>query len=240
MSKKSEKTYKNALILACTVVPMLAIPCFIYTEYRRQKFMAVDSFIYEGIKVPLMESSYNCGFRDDRMTERCLEVPIAKIWLEKMKGRGNIIEIGAVTPYYFNVFHDVCDPADDHRSVNFKVSMFDLDLRDRNVLSISTIEHIGTGQYGLQAKKGESAVSALEKILNESQKCLITFPVAQNKELDEYVLNEKFLNLHKNITVTFFVREYGNRFVETKDIYMTKSQKRGSVGADAVVIIEKK
>lgn len=81
------------------------------------------------------------------MTERCLEIAIAKIWLKK--NAKNIIEIGAVTLYYFKIIHDVCDPADSHQNVNLKTSMFDIDLVGKNVLSISTIEHIGIGDYGV-------------------------------------------------------------------------------------------
>lgn len=115
--------------------------------------------------------------------------------------------------------------------------MFNLDLRNKNVLSISTIEHIGTGEYGISIKEGESAVLALKKILNESKKCLITFPIGVNKDLEQYVFQNKF---SESVTISFFVRNSNdNDFKETKDINLVKRTKYGSVGANAVVVIEK-
>ena len=129
------------------------------------------------------------------MAERCLEITIAKIWLKK--NTKNIIEIGAVTPYYFKIIHDVCDHEDSHQNVNQKTSMFDIDLVGKNLLNISTIEHIGIGDYGVPINKNESALLALKKILNESRRCLVTFPIRANRELEEYVLRKDFLNSYK-------------------------------------------
>ncbi|MBO4405789.1 MAG: hypothetical protein J5821_03590 [Alphaproteobacteria bacterium] len=244
---------RNDLIpVSCGVVVVLSALLYVYSAYVDHRMIQIDSFIYKGKRVKLIESSYNCGFRHRRMTERCLEMAIAKIWLEKNKE--DVIEIGAVSPYYFqNLTHDVCDPADKHERVNLKTSMFNLDLKDKNVLSISTIEHIGMGEYGIPINKNESAVSALKKILRESRKCLITFPVGRNKELDLYVFENTF---SKPVTVSFFVRKLNNSFfegardnpfkgiednlfMETKDINLVKRATYGPVGANAVVVIEK-
>jgi hypothetical protein len=227
---------KDIIPVICGIGSVIAALLYGYRAYINYHMMQTDSFIYKGKTVKLIESDYNCGFRWDRMYERCLEMAIAKIWLEKNKE--NVLEIGAVSPYYFNNFtHDVCDPADEHSKVNLKTSMFNLDLRNKNVLSISTIEHIGTGEYGVAVDKNESSILALEKILRESKKCLITFPVGVNKDLEQYVFQNKF---SEPMTITFFVRNSSdNDFKETKDINLIKKTKYGSVGANAVVVIEK-
>ncbi len=227
---------KDIVPVICGIVSIAAMLIYGYRTYISYKIAKIDSFIYKGKKVKLEEAPYNCGFRWHRMTERCFEIAIAKIWLEKNKK--DVVEIGAVSPYYFpNLTHNVCDPADKHSRVNLKTSMFNLDLKNKNVLSISTIEHIGTGQYGVPIDKNESAVLALEKILRESKKCLITFPIGANKDLEKYVFED---NIPKSVMVSFFVRNSDdNDFKETKDINLVKRTKYGPVGANAVVIIEK-
>ncbi len=227
---------KDLIPIVCGITALLAMLCYGYVLYTDYRMFQVDSFVFKGKKIYLIESPYNCGFRNHRMTERCLEVAIAKDWLSK--NSENLVEIGAVTPYYFrNLTHDVCDPADKHTKVNLQTSMFNLDLQNKNVLSISTIEHIGTGEYGLSIDSKESAVLALKKILNESKKCLITFPIGANRDLEQYVFGTKF---PETVTVSFFVRKADdNNFSETKDINLVKRTDYGPIGANAVVVMEK-
>lgn len=227
---------KNIIPVVCGIVSVLIAVFYGYSVYAGYRIARVDSFIYKGKTVKLEESSYNCGFRHNRMTERCLEMAIAKVWLTKNKK--NVVEVGAVSPYYFsNLTHDVCDPSDTHGRVNLKTSMFNVDLKNKNVLSISTIEHIGTGEYGVPIDESESAILALEKIVNESQKCLITFPIGANKDLEQYVFQNQ---LPESVKISFFVRNSeDNDFKETKDINLVKSTKYGPIGANAIVVIEK-
>lgn len=165
---------------------------------------------------------------------------ITRIWLKNTKGK--VIEIGAVTPYYFaGAVDDICDPADNHRAVNLKTSMFNIDLTNKNVLSVSTIEHIGLGEYGVPIQNGESAVLALDKILKESKTCLVTFSVGHNLELDNYVICKEFYDLYKNVTLTFYVRNtIDNNFEEEKDFEVVRKTPYGPRAANAVVIIEKR
>ena len=144
-----------------------------------------SDFEFKGKKFDLYLSHCNCG--PDiyhRLTERAVELPLAKEWI---KDKTNFIEIGAVTPYYPDIYteHDVIDPADEHDLVNIKKSMFETDLKNKNILSISTIEHIGNNDYGLTQK--ETAVEALNKITKESNSCFITFPLGYNELLDKYI-----------------------------------------------------
>ena len=88
---------KNIIPLMCVVVAVITVLLCILEDCGIIIYQ-VNSFTYKGKKIALVESSYNCGFRWKRMTERCLEIAIAKIWLKK--NAKNIIEIGAVTPYY--------------------------------------------------------------------------------------------------------------------------------------------
>ena len=94
---------------------------------------------------------------------------------------GELVEVGAVTPYYVRSPHDCVDPTD--RKANIKGFAQDYDYKNKNVLSISTVEHIGTGDYRLPKQK-ELAFEVLRKIHGESKSCLITWPIGYNETLD--------------------------------------------------------
>ncbi len=228
-------------IIKIFCVAVITVAAFIYFQRHfgeHKKCIGID-FIYKRKKVPFFQHTYNCGFLPYRLTERGLEIAITQIWLRNTDGK--VVEIGAVTPYYWKgAVDDVCDPADQHEAVNLKTSMFNLDLTGKNVLSVSTIEHIGLGEYGVPIQTRETAVLALDKILKESKTCLVTFPVGYNLELDNYVIRKEFYDLYKNITLTFYVRNtVDNNFVEEKDFEVVRKTPYGPRTANAVVIIEK-
>jgi hypothetical protein len=60
-----------------------------------------------------------------------------------------------------------------------------------NVLSISTIEHIGTTDYATNERQNivdkNGAIVALKQILDDADNCLVSFPVGYNKYLDAWV-----------------------------------------------------
>ena len=53
-------------------------------------------------------------------------------------------------------------------------SLFDCDLKEKSVLKDSTVEHIGISVYGTNEEK--TVEYAIEKILRELLRCLITVP----------------------------------------------------------------
>ena len=222
-------------------------------EIRKSELIAFPMYMqfeYNGKILDLFEHDYNCGYYYHRMSERCLEIAIAIDWLNRVDGE--VLEIGAVTPRYFpalsahtpKVIKDVCDPHDDHPGVNLKCSLFDLDLTGKNILSISTIEHIATGDYGVEVKTNENPVLAFQKMVQESSKCLITFPVGYNKMLDTYFAQEQYadikLKVHEKLFVTLFVRnKTDNKFTRERNMASMMSIEFGPMGANAVVVIEK-
>lgn len=116
---------------------------------------------------------HNCGLpAAKRRTERTVELPIADRWLASVDP-ANVVEIGAVTPYYWpSRIARVVDPVDARAAE--RASLFDVDLTGRDVLSISTIEHIGEGRYGIAENR--TPLEALQKIAGEARSLLITFP----------------------------------------------------------------
>lgn len=131
---------------------------------------------------------FNCGWPDHAWcTERTVELAIADRWLDMVRP-ADVTEVGAVTPYYWpRRVEDVVDPTDPHPQVNRRKSIFDISLVGRAVISISTFEHIGIGDYGLP-KSDNLATSALQKLFAESSTFLVTFANRYNAALDEYVM----------------------------------------------------
>ena len=79
------------------------------------------------------------------MTERSVELALADRWLDAADP-DLVREVGAVTPYYWpRSVRTVIDPYDPNPLVTVRKSLFDADLTGVPVLSILTLEHIGTG-----------------------------------------------------------------------------------------------
>jgi len=118
--------------------------------------------------------------RNTLVNERCVELPLAFRYIDFVNG--DLIEIGAVTPYYCNYPHECIDPTDNRATK--KEFAENLDYIGKNVLSISTIEHIGRGDYHLE-KELDLAYSILQKIYQDSKSCMITWPIGYNEVLDK-------------------------------------------------------
>ena len=119
-------------------------------------------------------------------SERMVEIPLAKRWISQ---HANFIEVGAVLPYYGITGHNIIDPADPYPGVS-NIDAENASFKDQHVLSISTIEHMGLGDYGLP-KDPNKCLRVLLKILNEAKTCMITFPLGFNQTLDEFFLRHK-------------------------------------------------
>ena len=114
-------------------------------------------------------------------TERMIEVPLG-YWF--INNYSPIIEIGAVTPYFYNITHEVVDPNDSWVGC-VKKNADQIDYTNLNVLSISTVEHISHGEYG-QPSTPDGAINALKRMM-QANKWLITWAAGYHKNLDNYV-----------------------------------------------------
>lgn len=199
--------------------------------YFDNEEMFVDRYFqYKKYKLHLYEHPYNCGYANTRMTERSVELALGKRYIEE---HDSIYEIGAVTPYYFNTpkIQKIIDPTDKHKRV-LKASLFDIDLKGRNVLSISTVEHIGTNDYGMHEEF--NSIDAINKILQESKSCLITAPYGYNSILDEWVKSNR-----DNVWVRFLERKINNHWEEKNLRLYNFDCMYTSLWANGLIIIEK-
>ena len=136
-------------------------------------------------------------YNNTKMNERAIEIPLALRWLER---KSKVFEVGAVIPYYSEFTHEVIDPYDEKATIND--FMENIDLNGSNVLSISTLEHIGTKDFtpeweyhsDLTMSVGDvtyndenAAIEALKQLLNQVDDCLITIPIGYNCHLDDWL-----------------------------------------------------
>lgn len=241
LREKINKSGKRATIIICvetkgTVVSIYKdlmqadINADVFDYFENEIVFSDSKFTLDGKEYPLFEHPYNCGYTSARMTERSVELALAKGYIDDCDG--GVVEIGAVTPYYFysDKISEIIDPTDAHKRVT-KKSLFDCDLKDKNVLSISTVEHIGTSDYGMH--EAQNTVDAIEKIVGESASCLITAPLGYNKLLDGWVKENQ-----KNAMVKLLRRELNNHWTEISSHYTAVEYTQ--LWANGLVVIEKK
>lgn len=176
---------------------------------------------------------FNCGFPGKRRTERTVELALADFWLGEVS---DVWEVGAVTPYYWTRrLKEIIDPSDDHPNVTQRCSLFDVDFSGQNVLSVSTIEHVGENSYGLNEEA--TPEKAIKKLAEESNLMLLTCPIGWNKKLDDFVFGEEILNLCK---VRFLARNRDDTWSPaSKDNANRPYGGRKVDWANSLVILEK-
>jgi hypothetical protein len=185
------------------------------------------------LKLYKKHPSYNAAATN----ERTIELPLGKYFIDKFKN--NIIEVGAVTPYYYECKHKVYDLHDPYKNcIRKDFSMCDIFYKNENVLSISTLEHIGFNDYSKQhgrylKNRWCEGFEILKKIVAYSKNYLLTIPIGYNPILDEnikqfdtkYIIckridnNEWIIDKNKNFIVGYgrnshiqFMKEYGYNY----------------------------
>ena len=122
------------------------------------------------------------------INERCIELAIGMRYMEKV-GHDNLVEVGAVMPHYGYCEHPIIDLfSDDHPAGDVQaVDAETCDFTGKDVLCLSTIEHIGKEDYDNPDIDAEKAIRILDKITAESNSFLVTWGTRYHNELDTYV-----------------------------------------------------
>jgi hypothetical protein len=147
------------------------------------------------------------------LTERVVEIPLLDLYLRSVD---NPIEIGCVSPYYWKTDHEIYDLTDNHpacKNINAK----NIDFTNRNVVSISTIEHFNMENYDINSEEYIDPIEYLQKIILLSKKYFISFPLGYNPSLTEYALNQS------DITINFLAR-VNNAWIQTDKSSLTIEQ----------------
>jgi hypothetical protein len=164
------------------------LPVAVVPKWSIEWWQGVPEFTLNAHHYVVFCHTHNCGWPPSRMTERAVEVRLADRWLSHVLGP--VIEIGAVTPYYWpSRVARVVDPADGHPLVTDRVSLFDIDTTGLNVLCLSTLEHIGSGEYG-QPLDPIGPTKALAHLTANCRDYLITVPFGYNPDIDAAVFGD--------------------------------------------------
>lgn len=191
-------------------------------------------FEFCGYRFPLFAHHHNCGHPPGTMSERSIELSLASVFLETAQ-RDSVVEIGAVTPYYWpHRVKDICDPVDPHPLVNMRASYLDIALKDKVVLSLSTFEHIGQSDYGLPENSSLNQ-QAFEKLFREAEHFLVTVPGGYNLAMDDYLLGLDCVA--RNVSVRHLIRVKGNHWVEKKN--PLKSELVFCYGAYSLMVVSR-
>lgn len=128
-------------------------------------------------------------------SERNIELPLAFWFLDLFKTDiRNVIEVGEVTSFYRPPQHAVYDIAAE-KSETIRRDAAEIDYAGKHLLSISTIEHIGTSDYG-QTPDPKRLPLVLEKMLL-SKNYLITFALGYNPQLEDLIKDMPYLILKR-------------------------------------------
>lgn len=156
---------------------------FYYKVFRGNKV-----FIFNNIQFKYFYHRYNRTIA----SERTVEIPIAKYYLDKHKNR-NTLEVGNVMKHYYNCDHDVLDKYEKASGViNEDVVDFHPNKKYDFIFSISTLEHVGwTYTEEIDQKKFIRAVENLQRLLKKDGTMLITIPVDYREDLRSLISNNK-------------------------------------------------
>ncbi len=143
-----------------------------------------SKFKLGSIELPYCYHEHNSSFRN----ERKVEVPLGAYFLDKFNN--DVFEVGCVMPHYGRGEHTIIDLTDNHPR-NIKANALHWDYTGKNVLSISTIEHFMTREYGNGSN--EDSITCLSKIVTEAKNYLITFPTCYNEFLHQHMKSNAFI-----------------------------------------------
>jgi hypothetical protein len=145
-------------------------------------------------KIKLKYFGYH-PYNNPTHAERNVELPLAFWFLDQFKDDlANVIEVGEVTPFYAPPCHAVYDVACEKAGTK-KMDAVRVEYSGKNLLCISTVEHIGTTDYG-QTPNPALLPAVIKKMLT-SKNYLITFPLGCNPQLEELIKEQRYVVLKR-------------------------------------------
>ncbi|MFZ5424785.1 MAG: hypothetical protein ACOZAO_03190 [Patescibacteria group bacterium] len=170
---------------------LIALRTLTYLYY---KVFKKSTFVFNNKRYSYFYHWYNVTFRN----ERCVELPIAKEYLDRFQ-TNSVLEVGNVLSHYFDVSHDVVDKYEDS-STTIREDIVDFNTPKKYdlVISISTLEHVGWDEDKRDPKKFLKALSKMRSLLKPGGKLLVTMPMGWSDFVDNYVKQGEFLDYKVN------------------------------------------
>lgn len=183
-------------------------------------------FEFQGHKFNYCDHPHN----NTSVNERRVEVPLIGYFLDKYS---DCVEIGAVSPYYFEGNHEVYDLTDSHpRSKSARAE--NIDISGLNLLSISTIEHCSVPDFFCSDDDSTVAPLILDNWMRGAKRYLISWPIGYAPFLDQHAM--------KNYDCKFIARRpYSShdwKQVTLEDLTETDKIYGSFSCANAVLILE--
>jgi hypothetical protein len=166
------------------------------------------------------------GYNSPHSNERKVELPIVFWFVEKYKD--NLIELGEVSCFYRDANHPIYDLRSEKPTTTV-MDICDVDYEGKNVVSVSTIEHVGNGDYGYP-KDPEKVLNLLQKIMKQSKNYLLTFPVGFNRKLEKTITDQ-------NMKYILLVRDEKNNWTQVHDKKFDEYEYNKPYGAGNAVAI---
>jgi hypothetical protein len=202
-SADSRRYYMKRLI-ARLIEPLVGMTDLQYmVEVKMQRQL---QFVFNSNLLTYFNHSYNCS----GLTERIIEIPITKFYLEQ-KVYQNVLEIGNVTNHYYDYFRNifrytkktVIDKYEVGNDVtNQDIGTYLADDRYDFIFSISTFEHMDSdlgrnadylpGKSKLITEAADNMRHVTDFLLEKGGKFLITAPLGYTPEWDLTFYSDAF------------------------------------------------
>lgn len=144
----------------------------------------MKTFYFNDEEYTYFKHPYNTTERN----ERCVEVPIVWKIVRQFQNK-KILEVGNVLSHYFDVSYEIIDKCEEAKGVkNIDINDFKPEEKYDLIICVSTLEHVSENK-----KKLIDTFNHLKNMLEIRGKLIITFPIGQNKSLDNLLKEGRFL-----------------------------------------------
>jgi len=142
----------------------------------------MTTFTWNGLTLEYFDHPYN----HTALNMRCVEIPIARWFLDQAPEGARMLEVGNVLSHYGPVTWPVVDLYE-AGAINADVMEWEPEEPVDLLISISTIEHVGFGRYARTTPPvpASQILARLRSFLSPGGRALITAPTAYNPAIDE-------------------------------------------------------
>jgi len=123
------------------------------------------------------------------INERGIEIPLGIRYMNEVGMRNNLIEVGCVMPFYGYSEHLIIDQFEKNNPSGevLNIDAMTFDFIGKDILCLSTIEHVGKTDYDNEDVNPQKAIDMLDKFTDESRSMIVSWGTGYHLELDEYV-----------------------------------------------------
>ncbi len=157
-----------------------------YTVVKRRR--RASTFTVGGRSYPYLTHYYNATWRN----ERAVELPLVMAFLEDLRPRARLLEVGNVLSHYVEASHTVVDKFElTPGVVNEDILDYGQPKTFDAIVSISTLEHVGWDETPRDSERAERALAHMRSLLVDGGRLFLSFPLGYNPALDHLVFDNR-------------------------------------------------